>query len=226
MIPIRDTLISRSAPLVTYALIALNCVIFFWDREWRLSGPSVVFGDLAMRPNEVIAALSGGGDRFALVTIFTSIFLHGNLLHLLGNMLYLLTFGSSVEAALGGPRFALYYLFWGVFATAAHIFVDPGSDIPVVGASGAIGGALGCYFLLFPGNKIEILIPWIPLPVVVSAWFLLGTWFLFQIFFQQEGVANWAHAGGFLAGMLTVLVMGGRQAVLKGKDLELTHDFD
>src|SRR5687768_14647963 len=110
MIPIRDTLISRSAPLVTYALIALNCVIFFWDREWRISGSSVVFGDLAMRPNEVIAALSGGGDRFALVTTFTSIFLHGNLLHILGNMLYLLTFGSSVEAALGGPRFALYYL--------------------------------------------------------------------------------------------------------------------
>lgn len=226
MIPIRDSLISRSAPLVTYALIALNCVIYFWDREWRLFGPSVVFGDLAMRPDEVIAAISGGGDGFALVTIFTSIFLHGSFLHLLGNMLFLLTFGSSVEAALGGPRFALYYLFWGVFASAAHIFVDPGSNTPVVGASGAIGGALGCYFLLFPGNKIEILIPWIPVPVVASAWVLLGSWFLFQIFIPQEGVANWAHAGGFLAGMLTVLVMGGRQAVLKGKDFELSHEFD
>jgi membrane associated rhomboid family serine protease len=225
MIPIRDSMISRAAPLVTYTLIALNCVIYFWDREWRLSGPSVVFGDLAMRPDEVLATLSGG-DPFALVTIFTSMFLHGNLLHLLGNMLYLLTFGTGVEAALGAPRFALYYLFWGVAASAAHIFVVSGSDIPTVGASGAIGGALGCYFLLFPGNKIEILIPWIPIPFVASAWVLLGSWFLFQIFFHQEGVANWAHAGGFLAGMLTVLVMGGRRAVLKGKELVTHDDFD
>jgi membrane associated rhomboid family serine protease len=103
--------------------------------------------------------------------------------------------------------------------------VDPSSDIPTVGASGAIGGALGCYFLLFPGNKIEILIPFIPVPLVSSAWVLLGGWFLLQIFFQQEGVAHWAHAGGFLAGMVTVLVLGGRKEVLKGKDLELVDDF-
>ena len=225
MIPIRDTLVSRSVPYVTYALIGLNCLIYFWDREWRLSGPNVVFGDLAMRPNEVVAVFSGG-DRFPLVTVFTTLFLHGSLLHLLGNMIFLLTFGSSVEAALGGPRFALYYLFWGVAASAAHIFVDPTSGVPTVGASGAIGGALGCYFLLFPGNKIEILIPWIPVPMVASAWVLLGGWFLFQIFFRQAGVANWAHAGGFLAGMVTVLIMGGRQAVLKGKELELRDDLD
>jgi len=224
MIPIRDALVTRSAPLVTYTLIALNCVIFLWDREWRLGGPNVVFGDLSMRPNEGVAVFSGG-DRFPLVTLFTSLFLHGNLLHILGNMLYLLTFGTGVEAALGAPRYALYYLFWGVAASATHIFVDPSSDIPTVGASGAIGGALGCYFLLFPGNKIEILIPFIPIPIVVSAWVLLGSWFLFQVFFRQEGVANWAHAGGFLAGMITVLIMGGRQAVLKGKNLELEEDF-
>jgi membrane associated rhomboid family serine protease len=225
MIPIRDTLVSRSAPYVTYALIGLNVLIYFWDREWRVSGSNVVFGDLAMRPNEVVAVFSGG-DRFPLVTIFTTMFLHGSLLHLLGNMVYLLTFGTSVEAALGSPRFALYYLFWGVAASAAHIFVDPGSGVPTVGASGAIGGALGCYFLLFPGNKIEILIPWIPIPIISSAWVLLGSWFLFQIIFRQEGVANWAHAGGFLAGMVTVLIIGGRQAVLKGKDLELRDELD
>lgn len=225
MIPIRDTLSSRSASIVTYTLIGLNVLIYFWDREWHLAGPSVVFGDLSMRPDEVVAAL-GGGDRFPLATVFTSMFLHGSLLHLLGNMLYLLTFGTGVEAALGGPRFALFYLFWGVVAGSAHILVAPGSDVPVVGASGAIGGALGCYFLLFPANKIEILIPFFPIPLVVSAWVLLGSWFLFQIFFPQEGVANWAHAGGFMAGMATVLIMGGRKAVLKGKEHELIYDFD
>lgn len=225
MIPIRDALVRRSAPLVTYALIGLNCLIYFWDRGWRLSGPSIVFGDLAMRPSEVLSVFQGG-DPFPMVTLFTCLFLHGSLLHLVGNMLYLLTFGTGVESALGGPRYALYYLFWGVAASAAHIFVNPGSAIPTVGASGAIGGALGCYFLLFPGNKIEILFPWIPVPMVVSAWLLLGGWFVLQILMPQQGVANWAHAGGFLAGMLTVLIMGGRQAVLKGKDLEVVDDFD
>ncbi len=225
MIPIRDSLGSRSVPIVTYTLIALNTVIFLWDREWHLAGSSVVFGDLAMRPNEVLAAFSGG-DRFAWATVFTSMFLHGSLLHLVGNMLYLLTFGAGVETALGGPRFALFYLFWGIVAGAAHIFVDPGSNIPTLGASGAIGGALGCYFLLFPAHKIEILIPFVPLPMVASAWILLGGWFLFQIFFPQEGVANWAHAGGFMAGMATVLIMGGRRAVLKGKEQVLFDDFD
>jgi membrane associated rhomboid family serine protease len=225
MIPIRDSLMSRSAPFVTYALIALNVAIYLWDREWRMFGPSVVFGDLAMRPNEVIAAFAGG-DRFPLATVFTSMFLHGNFLHILGNMLYLLTFGGGVESALGGPRFALFYLFWGIVAGAAHIFVDPGSDVPTVGASGAIGGALGCYFLLFPASKIEILIPFFPVPLVASAWVLLGGWFLLQIFFPQEGVANWAHAGGFMAGMATVLIMGGRKAVLKGKEQEFLDEFD
>lgn len=224
MIPIRDALVTRSVPYVTYALIALNCLIFLWDREWRLTGPNVVFGDLSMRPNEVLAVFSGG-DRFPLVTLFTSLFLHGNLLHLLGNMIYLLTFGTGAEAALGAPRYALYYLFWGVAASATHIFVDPASNTPTVGASGAIGGVLGTYFLLFPGNKIEIIIPFVPVPIVTSAWFLLGTWFLFQVFFRQEGIANWAHAGGFLAGMITVLILGGRQAILKGKNLELEEEF-
>jgi membrane associated rhomboid family serine protease len=173
-----------------------------------------------MRPNEVVAALSGRStDHFPLVTIFTSIFLHGSVWHLVGNMLFLLVFGIGVETALGPARYALYYLFWGVVAAAAHIYVDPTSTVPTLGASGAIGGVLGCYFLLFPGNKIEIFVPVLAfISFMVSAWVVLGLWFLYQIFIPQNGVANWAHAGGFLAGMLTVLIMGGRSAVLKGKE--------
>jgi membrane associated rhomboid family serine protease len=111
-------------------------------------------------------------------------------------------------------------------AAAAQIFVDPSSPIPVVGASGAIGGVLGAYFLLLPGNKIEIILPFVPWPIVTAAWVLLGGWFLFQIFFRIEGVANWAHAGGFMAGMATVLVMGGRQKVLAGRDYEDEFEDD
>lgn len=226
MIPLSDNRIVRSAPAVTYAVIALNVIIFLWDRQGALFGPSIVFSDLAMRPNDVVAAVKGTGDRFALVTIFTSMFLHGSLLHLLGNMLYLLTFGSGAEWGIGPWRYSLYYLSWGVAASAAQIFVDPHSLIPIVGASGAIGGVLGAYFLLFPGNKLEILVPFVPVPIETAAWILLGSWFLFQIFARQDGVANWAHAGGFLAGMLTILVLGGRKKILQGRELEENDYFD
>jgi membrane associated rhomboid family serine protease len=225
MLPIRDNRHGKSVPSVTYTLIALNCIIFLWDRSGSLTNPSMVFSDLAMRPDQVYRAIRGRGETFPLVTLFTSMFLHGNLLHLLGNMLYLLTFGSTVEQGMGSWRYSLYYLGWGFAASAAQIFVDPHSPIPIVGASGAIGGVLGSYFLLFPGNKLEIIIPFVPVPVEAAAWVLLGSWFLFQIFFRQEGVANWAHAGGFLAGMLTILIMGGRAKVLAGKNFEEDDEF-
>jgi membrane associated rhomboid family serine protease len=222
MIPLRDNQFRRTPPVLTYTLIALNCLIYLWDRQWQLFGTSVVFVDLTMRPNEVMQALRG--DTFPLVTIFTSMFLHGNLLHLLGNMLFLLVFGHGVEAALGPFRLVIYYLAWGIAAAGVHIFVDPASPIPMLGASGAIGGVLGAYFLLFPGHKIEILLLFIP--VVLSAWVLLGMWFLWQVFGVQPGVANWAHAGGFLAGMVTVLILGGRNKVLRDRQEEIDLAFD
>jgi len=224
MIPLRDNQLNRPAPIVTYTLIGLNCFIYLWDRQFHILGQPVVFTDLQMRPSDLVAALHGG-DGFAVVTVFTSMFLHQNLLHLIGNMLFLITFGHGVEVALGPMRFALYYLFWGIVAAATHTFVNPTSLAPTLGASGAIGGVLGCYFLLFPGHKIEVLIPFVFVPVVTSAWVLLGLWFLWQIAVPQQGVANWAHVGGFMAGMVTVLIMGGRDAVLKGKEQEVDYDF-
>ena len=114
-------------------------------------------------------------------------------------------------------------------AAAAHVFVNPSSPIPTLGASGAIGGVLGCYLLLFPGNRVRVMIP----PVVfmtfaIPAWILLGLWFVWQVLFPQAGVANWAHAGGFLAGMVTVLVIGGRTKALQGgrwKNVELEDEI-
>jgi membrane associated rhomboid family serine protease len=217
MIPLRDNLEGREKPLVTWTLIALNVFLFWWDREWSWAGHSIVFADLAMRPSEIVRALGGGGDPFEVGKVFTSMFLHANVWHLLGNMLFLLVFGENVENALGALRYAVYYLFWGVVAAAAHIFVHPSSPIPTLGASGAIGGVLGCYFLLFPGNRVMVVVP--PLVFLVfalPAWVLLAFWFVFQVAMPQTGVANWAHAGGFLAGMVTVLVAGGRSRLLKG----------
>lgn len=226
MIPIRDNLTSRSTPIISWTLVVLNAVLYFWDRLGGWFGPGLVFADLQMRPVEVLAGLQGG-DRFALVTVFTSMFLHGTLWHLIGNLIFLTAFGQAVEAALGPVRYTLYYLFWGICAAAAHILMGPTSDVPTLGASGAIGGVLGCYFLLFPGSQVQFVVP----PVffftfVVRAWVLLGFWFLWQILFPQEGVANWAHAGGFLAGMVTVLILGGRERVLRGRPTTEDDDFD
>jgi membrane associated rhomboid family serine protease len=134
-------------------------------------------------------------------------------------MIFLMVFGPGVEEAIGGAKFALYYMAWGLAAAAAQIYVDPSSTVPTLGASGAIGGVLGAYFLLFPANKIQIMVPlFLFLSFAVSAWVLLGFWFLWQVLVPQNGVANWAHVGGFLAGMVTVLVMGGRSTILKGRN--------
>lgn len=215
MIPLRDNDQRSPVPVVTWVLVALNVAIYLWDRQGSMFGPSVVFADLAMRPREVVEAVRGSGDNFPLVTIFTSMFLHGGFAHIAGNMVFMFVFGPNVEEAIGSVRYALYYLAWGVAAAAAQIYVDPQSTIPTLGASGAIGGVLGAYFLLFPGNKIEVMVPLLAFwSIEISAWILLTGWFLWQVLVPQEGVANWAHVGGFLAGMLTVLVLGGRTSVL------------
>lgn len=224
MIPIRDNQATRYLPLVTFTLIGLNIITFLWDRQLHVFAPGFVFGDLAMRPQDVARALQPNGDQFALVTMFTSLFLHANLIHVIGNMLFLLTFGPGVEEAIGARRFAFYYIVWGVVAGATHVFVGPDSMIPTVGASGAIGGVLGAYFLLFPSNRIQILIPFVFIPIEASAWIFLGAWFLWQIFVPQQGVANWAHAGGFMAGMATVLIMGGRSKVIGNRTLDAEYE--
>ncbi|CAN5403976.1 rhomboid family intramembrane serine protease [soil metagenome] len=208
MFPLRDNRRNGAFPVATWTIVALNAIIFLWDRGGGLFGPSIHFEDLAMRPREVLFAVLNRGDYFPIVTLFTSIFLHASLLHLFGNLLYLVVFGTAVEESLGTGRYVLYYLAWGLVASLAQIWVDPRSLVPVLGASGAIGGVLGAYLLLFPSSRIQVVIPpFFFFSFEVYAWILLGLWFLYQVFFPQQGVANWAHIGGFLAGMLTVLVV-------------------
>lgn len=217
MIPLGHNQRLSGFAFVTWTLVLLNVLIFVWDRQGGFRGPGIIFADLVLRPREVVHAIQYGPDRFPIATLFTAMFLHGGFWHLAGNMMFLAVFGQAVEQALGSARFALYYFFWGMVAWAAQIYVDPASPIPTLGASGAIGGVLGCYFLLFPSSKIELLF----VPFDVSAWIVLGLWFLYQIFSPTEGVANWAHVGGFVAGMATVLIVGGRQKILSGRtDLE------
>jgi membrane associated rhomboid family serine protease len=227
MIPVRDNLTSRQPVIVTWTLVGLLSVIYLWDRNLNLFGPSIRFADLALRPGEISDVLSGRGDIADLGKLFTSMFLHGNVPHIVFNLMFLIAFGPNVERALGGFRYALYYLFWGLAASAAQIYSDPNSFTSVLGASGAIGGVLGAYFLLFPGNQIRFIIP----PIIwttfkLPAWILLGLWFVAQFIIPQQGVATWAHIGGFLAGMVTILVLGGRDAVVKPETFLVDRGFD
>jgi membrane associated rhomboid family serine protease len=221
LIPIRDEQPPKHFPTVTTVLIVLNVIVYLWDRGGHPFGPSMVFAEMTMVPRDVMAALSGAGPRDALMTVFTSLFLHGGIPHLLGNMLFLWIYGNNIEDTFGPLKFIIFYLFWGVCAAALHIFVSwetPGFDTPTLGASGAIAGVLGSYIMLFPQARIETLF-WAFFVFIIElpAWVLLGLWFVMQALpgFQQSNVATWAHIGGFVAGVVTVLLLGGRSRVLR-----------
>ncbi|MEX5727204.1 membrane associated rhomboid family serine protease [Rhodovulum iodosum] len=208
MFPIRDHNPSSKTPYVTLALIAANVLIFasyfpMFSDPARLNA---FFYDWALIP----AAVSDGQMVHGL---FTSMFLHGGLMHLAGNMLFLWIFGDNLEEALGHAGFLLFYLAGGLAAGLAQFAAEPMSAVPTVGASGAIAGVMGGYLLLFPKARVDILLIIVIIfrVIPVPAWLMLGVWFVLQVVLgaaagpQEGGVAYWAHAGGFAAGMLFIL---------------------
>jgi membrane associated rhomboid family serine protease len=216
VIPLHDDNETTLTPLITIALIGV-CVIFFIGQFSLGDEAYRVVGGLGMTP---AALLKGYRLPIELslvsaeVTVLTSMFLHGGWGHLIGNMLYLWIFGNNVEDAMGHVRFLFFYLLCGVIAGLIHAFDDPTSTLPVVGASGAISGLLGAYFVLFPKARVLVLIPlgffWTTVRVPAIA--AIGVWIAFQVISglladtATSGVAWWAHIGGFVAGMLLVFV--------------------
>jgi membrane associated rhomboid family serine protease len=210
MFPIRDHNPSERTPLVTWALIAINAVVFLlmlpgFGDDRLLSG---IYAEWALIP----ARLSAGEGH---VTVLTSMFMHGGFMHFAGNMLFLYIFGDNLEDQFGRVPFLLFYLACGVAAAMAQYVADPASPIPMVGASGAIAGVMGGYLFLFPRAQVDVLvilgffIRLVPLP----AWIMLGLWFGLQVVLgavnlggQGGGVAYLAHAGGFAAGFAVALV--------------------
>ncbi|WP_138470240.1 rhomboid family intramembrane serine protease [Poseidonocella sp. HB161398] len=208
MFPIRDHNPPGRLPVVNYALIAANVAIFlatlplFGDPRALMS----FYAGYAVIPARI---LQGDGAY----TLLTSMFLHGGWMHIIGNMLFLHVFGDNLEDQLGHLGYLGFYLACGVAAGLAQVAADPGSTLPLVGASGAIAGVMGGYLLLFPKARIDILfiiivfIRIIPVP----AWFVLGFWFVLQLFnglaatAGTGGVAYWAHAGGFVIGAVLML---------------------
>ncbi len=208
MFPIRDHNPSLKTPYVTYVLIALNIGIFasYWQLFSDERALSAFFFDWAMIP----ARITSGDGAFTLVT---SMFLHGGLMHLAGNMLFLWIFGDNMEEQFGHLGFLLFYLACGIAAALAQLLSSPGSMVPMVGASGAIAGVMGGYLLLFPKARVDILFIFIIFFRIftVPAFAMLGVWFALQLFNSMAvsadlgGVAHWAHAGGFVIGLILTL---------------------
>lgn len=208
MFPIRDHNPSGRVPYVTYALILINVAVFlayaFQFENVRFINQ--VFDNYALVPVEV-------AHGQAYHTFLTSMFMHGGWMHLIGNMLFLWIFGDNMEDAFGHVAFLAFYLVSGVAADLAHIAADPGSSVPLVGASGAIAGVMGGYLLLFPKARVDILFIFVVFFRVfsLSAWIVLLVWFGLQVFNslpmqgEEAGVAYLAHAGGFAAGILLSL---------------------
>ncbi|MFZ5861263.1 MAG: rhomboid family intramembrane serine protease [Nitrospirota bacterium] len=211
MIPIRDENPTTITPIVTVTLITVNVAVFLYQLSLGAQGEGFVamFG--------AVPAAMFGGDAFSPIppsaTLLTAMFLHGGLMHIGGNMLYLWIFGNNIEDAMGHGRFVVFYVLCGVVAAYAHAVTAPGSTVPMIGASGAISGVLGAYLLLFPRARV---LTWIPLGVfsrmeyIPAAW-LLGFWIALQFLNGTMslgraggGVAWFAHVGGFVTGLVVV----------------------
>jgi membrane associated rhomboid family serine protease len=215
MIPLGDTIPSRTVPFINYLLIGLNVVVFFFELSLGRHLNEFIF-NFGVVPARVVEALTTGYVRPAVFLPFiTSMFLHGGWWHLIGNMLFLYIFGDNVEDMFGHIRYLLFYLVAGCAAAATQVYINSSSDVPMVGASGAIAGVLGAYVLMFPGARVVTLIPiFIFFQVVeLPAFVFLGIWFLIQIFSgmmalgigaDAGGVAWWAHIGGFVVGAIAV----------------------
>ena len=215
MIPLRDDNPTSTLPVLTVALIAANVLVFFYQISL---GPEAS-EELVYQFGAIPAAVTGSRALPAalavippIFSVFTSMFLHGGWIHLIGNMLYLWIFGNNIEDAMGHIRYLVFYLLCGVAASFSHILSDAQSLIPSIGASGAISGVLGAYLLLYPRAKVLVLVPlgFFTQLMHIPASLVLGLWFLLQLLSsamsggQGGGVAWWAHIGGFIAGVLLV----------------------
>ncbi|MEO8465903.1 MAG: rhomboid family intramembrane serine protease [Gammaproteobacteria bacterium] len=213
MIPLRDDNPVRTRPVVTVALIAVCTLAFLWQLSLSANGqqqvaylfgfiPAVLFGNAELEGQWIPAS----------TTILTSMFLHGGWLHLLGNMLYLWIFGDNIEDRLGRGRFLVFYVVCGAMAALGQGLADPQSEIPMIGASGAISGVLGAYLVLYPRAKVLVLVPLLIFitTVRVPALVVLGIWFAGQLLSSVAaapgagGVAFAAHVGGFVAGVVLI----------------------
>ena len=216
MIPLKDDNPTSGRPIVTYFLISICVVVFFMQLGSESYRTGQLFYSYGLIPSVLM-----GHDRLpidlyavpAYVTIFSSMFMHGGFMHLIGNMLYMWIFADNIEENLGPKKFIVFYLLSGIGAAMAQVLADTSSQIPMVGASGAIGGVLGAYIINYPKAKVLVLIPlgFFIFSQKIRALYVLGFWFILQFInssmmsSQGGGVAYAAHIGGFISGMILIL---------------------
>jgi membrane associated rhomboid family serine protease len=207
MFPIRDTIRSRSVPIITYALITLNLLVFLFQSSLTSQSFTLFIQNFGLTPAQFSLQ-----NPFGFFTLFSSMFMHGSWFHVISNMWILFIFGDNVEDRMGSFRYLVFYLLAGVFAALTHVYFAPRLALPTVGASGAVAGVLGAYFLLFPRARVLTFIPLFIFPwfIDIPALIFLGVWFLSQLAnglmfggVAMEGIAWWAHIGGFLFGFVT-----------------------
>jgi membrane associated rhomboid family serine protease len=222
MIPIRDDTPRFSAPFVTYFIIALNTVVFLFElsvgrqSQRALNSLMYHFGVVPLHFERALTGASSVSLPGSFLPLLTSMFLHASWLHLIGNMWFLWIFGDNIEDYLGHFPYLLFYLVSGFAAAVAHILLNAGSNVPSVGASGAIAGVMGAYFVLYPRAHVLM---WFP-PIFffhLPAWLVLGYWFFVQFLSgaatsitetgETGGIAFWAHVGGFVAGIVLIKVL-------------------
>ena len=213
MIPIRDDAPRYTTPWINYFLIVLNCLVFLYELQLGPRNLSTLFLTFGMVPGRMTAALRVGAFAAGFLPVLTSMFMHAGWLHIIFNMWWLWIFGDNVEDSLGHFPYLIFYLLSGLGAAMVHILFNWGSRVPSVGASGAIAGVMGAYFVLFPSARvltfIFVFFTWLP------AWLILGYWFVLQFLTgaatsmaagqgSSGGIAVWAHVGGFLAGVVMI----------------------
>ncbi len=226
MVPLRDDNPTQITPYVTYGLIIVNVLVFFHEISLTSQQLNRFFQLYAVVPKELTASFNGVSINQPVpevLTLVTSQFLHGSFLHLAGNMLFLWIFGNNIEEQLGRVKYLIFYLSCGALAALAQWFFSAQSSVPSLGASGAIAGVMGAYIIRFPKAKILTLIPigFLIAPIRVPAFVFLGFWFLIQAFYsfaslgvptnvgmESGGIAYWAHAGGFVFGVILGPLLG------------------
>ncbi len=222
MVPISDANTTRRFPIMTWTLIVINVVVFLYELSLRSRQFDHLIGTWGAVPINILYALSHPVQAPLQIwaTLITAQFLHAGWLHIIGNMLFLWVFGDNIEGVLGHLPYLGFYLFSGVIAMIVQSVVSGPVDIPSIGASGAIAGILGAYIVLYPWNRVSILLPifiifW---TVDIPAIFVIGWWFIQQFFYglgvlsetASGGVAFWAHIGGFIGGMIMIVPFIGR----------------
>tara|TARA_Y100000590_G_scaffold438816_1_gene562073 strand:+ start:1436 stop:2119 length:684 start_codon:yes stop_codon:yes gene_type:complete len=222
MIPLKDDNPTSGRPIITYIIISICVLVFLAELGSESYKTGRLFYSYGLIPSVLMGHNQLPTDFYvipAYMTIFTSMFMHGGFMHIIGNMLYMWIFADNIEDDLGPSRFLLFYLLSGVGAAMTQVFIDTQSQIPMVGASGAIGGVLGAYLINHPKARVLVLIPFgfFSQLIKIRALYVLGFWFILQFISQGGGVAYAAHIGGFLSGMILILFFNKKRKKIKSK---------